>query len=157
MSMAEEPTEIASAPGVSGVAPPSLPIEELDALDSDDDEARLEIGRVDSSGGAAPYQAEGVLSDGRFFYFRARHNAIRLDVVGGHSVQIELTKPAGADHVWSFVDPRDAQRLMTFLAHTLGAIESLGEDAVTWPEASNTADWLLEKRGLYAQQAGDQS
>lgn len=98
------------------------------------DEPRRRLEPVDGwiGGGAAPYQAEGVLSDGRRFYFRARHNGIRLEV-GDKAVGFRLEFPRGDDHVWSYIDEDDAANLIAFLAHTLGRIEDWERRAPTIP------------------------
>jgi len=47
---------------------------------------------IDYIGGMAPTQAEGTLSDGRKFYFRARH--------GGWSLRVS-TSPTNFDYLYS--------------------------------------------------------
>lgn len=70
---------------------------------------------------AAPVQIEGTLTDGRPFYWRARHRSIRLEVPPG-TVVCESTwnmLPGAEDeHPMSSMADTDAYALLSFMVRT---------------------------------------
>lgn len=88
---------------------------------------------------AAPTQAEGLLSDGRFFYFRARHTTVRMEVYRSAAdfaagfatpsvlrVRLDQLTPGekGSEHQLSFIPEEHAVALMRWMAFEIGRAEA---------------------------------
>lgn len=81
----------------------------------------------------APVQIEGTLSDGRCFYFRARHRSITLGVgdtpdaaVAEDRIGVKLMGFDDDRHALSFIDEEHAMALLRFLVATFTHCESWG-------------------------------
>jgi len=94
----------------------------------------LTVAELDYLGGSAHLQGEGKLSDGRYFYFRARHSEASLwasDVpymdapLGtGRQIAIGLYGCDHDPHVWSYVEKTHWRPLLDLMVWTLGNTEA---------------------------------
>ena len=78
----------------------------------------------------APVQIEGTLTDGRYFYFRARHRSISLGVgataeeaVAGDDIGFRMSGFDSDRHAWSWIDPHHAMNLLQFMVATFAHCE----------------------------------
>lgn len=98
--------------------------------------ADLEMATYDVTCHGAPMQVQGSLSDGRRYYFRARHRAIELGVgatdedavgatvYGGNSIRLSLDGFEDDHHPLSCIEEGDLIPLVKFMIHTFDSVSN---------------------------------
>ena len=71
---------------------------------------------------AAPVEIQGILSDGREFYFRARHRSVYLSV-GDEHIGLELRGFYEDANPMSYLSEAEAQAMLAYLVRLLGSCE----------------------------------